>query len=692
MRTEESYSLGIKKEVTSNLTPGDGKTIMSLVTVTDLSLAFPGKDLFKDVGFQIETGDRVGLVGPNGSGKTTLLRLVAGESRPDNGDIRVKSGVRIGYLPQDMEEMVSGPLLQSVIESIPGRVHIREKIENLRYAVKEHRHRYKLEILAVELAEAQQEMLNLDLRFPSHKAEKILEGLGFKSVDFNVPVSYLSGGWKMRASLASILFQDPDLLLLDEPTNYLDITSVRWLEHFLGYFKGAIILVCHDRIFLNRHIQRVISLEPEGVKIHKGNYDQYLNAREEEVRRLEAMAKNQEQKIKEAKRFIERFRAKATKARQAQSKIKLIKKMETIKSYKRVKSIRFSFPKVLQSGRVVVTIKGLSKGFDGNILFRDIDLTIFRGERIALIGPNGLGKTTLLRLIAGEIKADHGAVALGHNVSISYYAQHHSEMLDPKKSVMDEVYQMVPDESVGFVRNSCGSFLFSGEDVDKPIKILSGGEKARVALAKILVKPGNLLLMDEPTNHLDLISSEILIEALTRFNGTLLFVSHNQSFINRLATKVWDIRKGRIIEYPGSLYEYYDHLQSLDGDPLEADLEKAPQERIEETKTSDKIKDSKKLLRKIKAGQRSVISNALKPVLDRLAKLENRIAEMEKREKEISGLLADAALFKDKHKGLPLLKEYDSLRKALEESMLEWEEGQTRLAELKERLGVPDQP
>ncbi len=664
---------------------------MSLVTVTDLCLAFPGKDLFNNIGFQVEPGDRVGLVGLNGSGKTSLLRLLAGEIRPDRGKVGIKSGCRAGYLPQDMEERLSGPLLQSVIDSIPGRVHIREEIENIKQALKEDRRQCELETFAAGLAEAHQEMLNLDMRFPSHKAEKILEGLGFRSSDFNMPVSSLSGGWKMRASLASLLFQDPDLLLLDEPTNYLDIPSVRWLEHFLGYFKGAIILVCHDRIFLNRHIQRVISLEPEGMKTYKGNYEQYLNAREEEMRSLEAMAKNQEQKVKEAKRFIERFRAKATKARQAQSKIKLLKKMQTIKSHQKVKSIGFSFPMVPQSGRVVVNIKGLSKSFDGNVLFNDIDLAILRRERIALIGANGLGKTTMLRMIAGEIKPDDGSISPGHNVNMSYYAQHHSEMLDPEKSVMDEVYQVVPDESVSFVRNTCGSFLFSGEDVDKPIKVLSGGEKARVSLAKILVKPGNLLVMDEPTNHLDLISSEILIEALARFNGSLLFVSHNQSFINRLATKIWDIREARIIEYPGSLYEYYDHLERLDDDSLGLDPKKAAEEEKEETKISDKTKDSKKLLRKIKADQRNVISNALKPVLDRLSGLENRIADMEKREKEISGLLADPDLFKDKDRTLPLLNEYDRIRKALEESMLEWEESQVRLKEMKQRLGAPDQ-
>ena len=665
---------------------------MSLVTVIDLCLAFPGKDLFNNIVFQVEPGDRIGLVGKNGSGKTTLLRLLAGKNSPDRGEIRITSGARIGYLPQDIGELLSGPLLQAVIDSVPGRVNIREEIKKIKQALKEDRHPRDQESFAIQLAEAHHEMTNLDTRFPSHRAEKILEGLGFKSIDFNKPVSSLSGGWKMRASLGGLLFQEPDLLLLDEPTNYLDIPSVRWLEQFLSDYKGAIMLVCHDRDFLNRQIKRVISLEPEGMKNYKGNYEQYLKSREEEIKGLEARAKNQEQKIKEAKRFIERFRAKATKARQAQSKIKLLKKVELVKSYRKEKKIRFSFPEVPKSGRVVVNIKGVSKSFDKKVLYKDIDLTLLRGERVALIGPNGFGKTTMLRMIAGEINPDQGTISLGHNVNMNYYAQHHSEMLDPNKSVIDEVYQIVPDESVGFVRNVCGSFLFSGDDVDKSIKVLSGGEKARVSLAKILIKPGNLLVMDEPTNHLDLISSEILIDALEDFNGTLLFVSHNQSFINRLVTKIWDIRENTIIEYPGNLYEYYYHLSKLKMDTLDPAPKEAEEEKKQEDKTPDKIRDSKKAIRKKKAEKRDAIGSKLKPVLHKLSLLEDRIADLEKREKEISSQLTDTELFKDKSKSLLLLDEYGLIRQELERSMLEWEENQGLLEKLRGELGVSDQP
>jgi ATP-binding cassette subfamily F protein 3 len=663
---------------------------MSLVNIINLCLVLSQKELFDNLSFQVEFGDRLGLVGPNGSGKTTLLRLLSREISPDNGEIAITSGARIGYLPQDVSEHLSGPLLSSVMDSIPSRASLRKDIKKIELSLKQNPAERQQVKLATRLAEIHNELSNLDDMYPSHKAEKILEGLGFKSSDFDTHVSALSGGWRMRAALAAILYLNPDLLLLDEPTNYLDLPSVRWLDQFLQDFKGAIILVCHDKEFLNRQVGRVLSFEREGIRIFRGNYDQYIDAREEENRRLEAEARNQEQKVKEAKKFIDRFRYKATKARQAQSKIKLLKKMEMIKTHKREKSIHFSFPEVARGGRVSLTIKDLSKSFEDNVLYNNIDLTVLRGERVALIGPNGFGKTTLLRMIAGEIDPDKGSIVLGHNVEMSYYAQHHSEMLDTSSTIINEVYRIVPHESVSFVRGVCGAFLFSGDDVDKPIKVLSGGEKARVALAKMLIKPGNLLVMDEPTNHLDLISSEILIDALEKYQGTLLFVSHNQSFVNRLATKIWDIRDKNIIEYPGTLPEYYLHLdesaevrsaipdKGTDGDPALNNI------------SGEKTVVTKKEIRRKNAEERLHINSLLNPIKDKLAHLEERISFLEKREKEVSGLLADPELFKNKNKSIPLLNEYRGIKDELDESLIKWEENQNRLEELKKKLGLID--
>ena len=664
---------------------------MSLLNITNLSLILSQKEIFKDLNFQVENGDRIGLIGPNGSGKTTLLRIIANEMRPDSGEVVLTGGSRLGYLTQDVGEILTGPLLQSIVDSVPGRKKSREEIRKIEARLEEDTQGEEQVKLAERLTELHHRMAGLDTMYPSHRAEKILSGLGFDDQSFYEPVSKLSGGWRMRASLTSILYQAPDLLLLDEPTNHLDLPSVMWLEQFLNEFKGAIILVCHDREFLNRQVNRVVSFEPEGIKTFRGNYDQYLKAREEENNLLEAKAKKQEQKVKDAKKFIERFRTKATKARQAQSKIKLLKKMEIINTHKSQKSIKFSFPEVTQSGRNVLTIRSLSKSFGEKKLYEDIDLNVFKGERIGLIGPNGYGKTTLLRMIGGEISCDSGSITQGHNVEMSYYAQHHSEMLNRQKTILEEVYQVVPHESISFVRGICGAFLFSGEDVDKPVKVLSGGEKARVSLAKILIKPGNLLIMDEPTNHLDLISSEILIDALDKYNGTLLFVSHNQSFINRLATKIWDIRDGHIIEYPGTLKEYYLHLKERERDENPDPVDTPEATGDNQQMQAQNSGESRKEIRRKKAERRKEISAALKPIESKLARLEESISKLEAREQEISGELADPELFKDSSKSVPLLSEYKKVKQKLDDSFAEWEEAQIKMEELKEEMGVNEE-
>jgi ATP-binding cassette subfamily F protein 3 len=651
-----------------------------------LSLTFVGREILKEVNFQVEPADRIGLVGPNGSGKTSLLRMIVGELSPDKGEIRITKGTRVGYLPQDVYEILSGRLLEFIVDSVPSRLHLKEQMAALESSLGDHPDPQTQSRLAAQLAEVHHKIIDLDVQYPLHLAEKILLGLGFKPEDFQRPMNSLSGGWKMRAALASLLYQSPDLLLLDEPTNHLDVPSVHWLEDFLRSYKGAMILICHDREFLNRQSERTISFEPEGMRFYNGNYEHYLKAREEEARVLEARAKHQEQKVKQAERFIERFRSKASKARQAQSKIKLVKKIELVETFQKRKVIRFSFPTVPRSGREVLSIRGLSKSFGPLTLYRDLNLRVMRGERVSIIGPNGAGKTTLLRLIAGELRADQGEAALGHNVTMSYYAQHLSEMLDPNKTILAEVYQVVPHETVSFVRGVCGAFLFSGSDVDKAVGVLSGGERARVSLAKILVKPGNCIVMDEPTNHLDIISSEILIDALQEFEGTLLFVSHNQSFVNRLATKIWDIRDSAIVEYPGTLHEYFDHLAGKEA------VEEVEQDHQEESEGADTpSRQKKKTLRKEKAEKRSLVSAALKPIQAKLRQLEERIDEMEKRKAELERLLADPDFFKDKSKSVPLLNEYGETRKKLDELMGRWEYQQQQLESAKKELGITNQ-
>ena len=670
---------------------------MSLVTVMKVSLNFFERQIFNQIGLQVNPGDRIGLVGRNGSGKTTLLRIIKGEIAPESGEVRIAKKTRIGYLSQDVHETVSGSLLQSLIESIPGRADLENKLKELEHTLKTEPDKQNQAKLGEKIATIHQEISRRDLEFPRHEAEKILLGLGFKTEDFKRPVASLSGGWKMRAALATLLYQKPDLLLLDEPTNHLDIPSVRWLAEFLQSFKGAMILVSHDREFLNKQVNRIVSFETEGMRSYKGNYDFYLKAREEEVRSLEARAKNQEQKIRDARRFIERFRSKATKARQAQSKLKLVEKMDLIETFKKEKTIHFSFPEVTRSGKEVLFIEGVSKRFGENILYNDLNLRALRGERIAIIGPNGCGKTTLLKVVAGEIEADRGKISFGHKVGVSYFAQHHSDLLNPKKTVVEEVYQVVPNASIGFVRNICGAFLFSGNDVDKTIGVLSGGERARVSLAKLLVNPGNFMLMDEPTNHLDIESSETLIKALKGYTGTLLFVSHNQSFVNRLATKIWDIREQGIVEYQGSLDEYYEHLLKTDSTfgQKEKDLSNARASgslmaREKDGNHSNKKKGNRKKEKREKAEKRQLIYDTLKPIQDRLEDLEEKISTLEERQGEVEKILADPDIFGDKERSVPLLTEYKKIRDELDKLLFKWEKDQDRLESAKMKLEGQD--
>jgi ATP-binding cassette, subfamily F, member 3 len=659
---------------------------MSLLTFSKVSLSFSGRQIFSEIGFQVHLKDCIGLVGPNGSGKTSLLRLIMGRVVPDSGEVRAVKGVRIGYLPQDVLDAQPGKLLQSIVDSAPGRIEGEEELRSLESSLRTTTCEQDQTRLAEKLAAIHEEVARVDFCYPRHEAEKILLGLGFELSDFGREISSLSGGWRTRAALAGLLFQRPDLLLLDEPTNHLDIPSVHWLETFLETYTGAMILVSHDRDFLNRQVKRVLSFEPEGMRVFNGNYDAYLKARESEEITLAANAKKQEQRVKEAKKFIERFRAKASKARQAQSKIKLLDKMELVKTHSKEKTTRFSFPEVSRSGRVVLSIEGLTKGFNEKTLYRDLTLSVLRGERIALIGPNGCGKTTLLKIVAGELAPDHGKITLGHGVGMGYFAQHQSEILNPQRTVLEEVYHDVPDKTLGFVRGVCGAFLFSGSEVDKVVAVLSGGEKARVALAKLLVKPGNFMVMDEPTNHLDLSSSEALISALADYGGTLLFVSHNQSFINRLATKIWDLRKGELLEYPGNLDEYYLQTANTESQANEAAIQQNQNSQPVDGSLSVRSEKDRKSEKRIEAERRQMRYKALKPILSETELLEKRISELEERQQEIEKLLADPGVFSDKSRGVPLLGEYKTLKEELGELLARWEYNQEQLEEIQKEI------
>src|SRR5499427_9267288 len=533
---------------------------MSLVVLDEVTLFFADRMIFDAASLRLGHNDRIGLIGPNGSGKTTLLKIIAGEQEIDDGKVTRANGVRIGWLPQDLAIAGGRSLIDMILSSVPGRRELDARLAaaeaGLEQATNDHVGEDELLELAGEIGELHERIDHFERFFGEHEALAILAGLGFATGDETRDIGELSGGWKMRGVLAGLLFQRPDVLMLDEPTNHLDMPSVAWFSDFLKRWNRCFILISHDREFLNEQIGQVVSLELEGVRSYPGNYEKYVEQRAEEETILAGKARNLARERERLTRFVDRFRAQANKARAVQSRIKSLERMDSVETYQKRGVMRFSFPPTARTVADVVRVEGLRKAYGSHVVFPGIDLTVRRGEKIGIIGVNGAGKTTLLRMLAGELPHDAGTIKIGSGVEVGYYAQHHADTLDLSATVYDVVQRASPDTPPARIRSILGAFMFSGDDTDKPIKVLSGGEKARVALARLLVAPGNLLLMDEPTNHLDLASSESLAASLGTFDGTLVFVSHNRSLIRTLATKIWNVEDGRVEIYPGTLDEY----------------------------------------------------------------------------------------------------------------------------------------
>ena len=487
----------------------------------------------------------------------------------------------------------------------------------------------------------------------------------------------------MRAHLAAVLLQDPELLLFDEPTNHLDVPTLEWFDGFLRRSRKALVLVSHDREFLDRQIERVLSFEPEGLRAYSGNYEDYLVQRSAEEELLVARAEKQEQRRTQMLAFIERFRAKNTKARQVQSRIRQLEKEEVVQVREERAVVRFRFPDAPRSGKEVARLELVAKSYGGKPVYRDASARILRGDRIAVVGLNGKGKTTLLKLLAGEVAADSGEVALGHNVHLGYFAQHHTEELDVTRTVLDEVARLVPTQPKSWVRSVLGAFLFSGDDVDKRIAVLSGGERARVALAKLLVVPSNFLLLDEPTNHLDLDSSEALIDALTGYEGTLLFVSHNRSFVNGLATQVWEVKDFGIDAQPGDL----DDWERRRAAALEAaEMARAAAPRAADARGGPPAAEHSKEARRERAAQREKRAQALGPLRRKVTELEERIAALEAETKRSEASLAQPEVFANASRATELVTSYRAAQSALAELYVLWEGAQEELSSAEAQL------
>jgi ATP-binding cassette subfamily F protein 3 len=658
---------------------------VSLAVLENVALGFGKKTIVEGLDLRVAAGDRLGLIGPNGSGKTSLLRLLAREQAPDYGSVTLSRGTRLGYLPQDITLHEDKPLLRFVLESIQGRAaldqEILEREGELAEAEQNPGDGSLLMDLAEKLSDLHERVAHYEMHYTEHEAMRVLSGLGFATSDRERLLSEFSGGWKMRAVLASLLFQKPDLLLLDEPTNHLDMPSVTWLSDFLKAYERAFILICHDREFLNEQIEKIVSFEVEGVRQYAGNYERYLSLREEEEIVLENKAKNIAREREQTERFINRFRAQANKAKAVQSRVKALDRMEEVETYRKRKVMRISFPKSERAVSEPIRLEELEKAYGSNQVLAGVNLKVQRGERIGIIGKNGAGKTTLLRMIAGEIEPSGGKIVIGSNVQLGYYAQHHAEALSRASSIYQEIAAIDGTASVTRVRSVLGAFLFSDDDVEKKIAVLSGGERARVALARLLIKPGNLLLMDEPTNHLDLASSEALAESLESYDGTLIFVSHNRAFVRRLATRIWNVEGGTVETYPGTLDEYMDtcrqRLQAANGQPVVATAQPLKTREPAPPKPQPKAATPALDAKRREAEKRS--KNQRQKLEREVGELEGRIGELELAQKGRSELLADPAVYADKERSGKLLEEFRDAQRELEALTTKWETAQQAL-------------
>jgi ATP-binding cassette, subfamily F, member 3 len=643
-----------------------------MISINQVSVNFGGFSLFSDISFMINPKDRVGLVGKNGAGKSTLLKIILGIDQPTEGTVSKPKELSFGYLPQQMTYASGKTVLQEALTAFESLNKIEKQIDkiNLEIASREDYESDEYHGLIDKLTELNERLQILGIADKDAMVEQTLKGLGFKTEDLVRQTTEFSGGWRMRIELAKILLQKPDVLLLDEPTNHLDIESIQWLEDFLKNYHGAVVLISHDRAFLDNITKRTIEILLGKVYDYKVSYSKYQELRKERYEQQMATYENQQKKIADTEKFIERFRYKATKSVQVQSRIKQLEKMDRIEVDELDNAaIHFKFPPAPRSGAIVVETERLSKSYGENNILHEIDLIVERGEKIAFIGRNGEGKTTLSKIVTGNLDYD-GTLKMGHNVKIGYYAQNQDELLDEQKTVFETLDDIAVGDIRTQVRNILGSFLFSGETIEKKVKVLSGGERSRLAMAKLLLEPYNLLVLDEPTNHLDIRSKEILKQALISYDGTLMVVSHDRDFLDGLVNNLYEFRNKKIKQHSGNIYEF------LKKKKVES-FKEIERKKVDKTvEAEEKVSENKQsyLERKETEKQRRKIVNKITAVEDKITKLE---AEIEKAEQLMSeGKEVESNFF----------QQYEQLKKDLEKEMHDWENLQIELEEFESSL------
>jgi ATPase subunit of ABC transporter with duplicated ATPase domains len=532
-----------------------------VISFSNINKQYGKQLIFVEASFQLNPGEKVGLVGPNGAGKTTLFRMIVGEEEPDEGDVTVPKRLHVGYFRQDVEEMQGRSVLDEAIAGSGRAGDLHHELEELQHAMEDPERADEMDRVLERFGEVQEEYEHLGGYALEAQAREVLHGLGFEDDQIDGDVGALSGGWKMRVALARVLLGRPDVLLMDEPTNHLDLESIIWLEQFLKSFPGALLMTSHDREFMNRIVSKIAEIDSGEIVMYSGDYEFYERERAIRETNLQAAFARQQAMLAKEQRFIDRFRTHAAKAAQVQSRIKALDKIEKVELPKKRQVVKFEFRVPPRSGDQVAVIEGLHKRFGPRVIYDGFNLTVRRGERWAVMGKNGAGKTTLLKMIAGAIQPDAGSVQLGASLSMGYFAQQSLDVLNPEFTVIEQLQSDFPQDGLGSLRSLAGAFQFSGDDVDKSIRALSGGEKSRLAMARMLYNPPNFLVLDEPTNHLDLATKEMLVEALREFEGTMIFVSHDRTFLRGLSSRVLELggetgRDRNPHVYLGSYVEY----------------------------------------------------------------------------------------------------------------------------------------
>ena len=649
-----------------------------MISLDQVTVSFGSYDLLKEISFLVSQRDRVGLVGRNGAGKTTILRLFTGEMKPSDGFVSTPPNIRLGYLPQHMAYSDSTTVFHEAEKAFEEVLQLERDIHNLTIDITA-RTDYETDSyhkLISDLSEKSERFDMLGGRNREAEIEQTLLGLGFERKDFERATSEFSGGWRMRIELAKILLKEPDVLLLDEPTNHLDIESIQWLEDYLSVFRGAVLLISHDRTFLDRVTKRTVEITLGRLADYKVPYSEFLKLRAERREQQFAAYTNQRKKIEETEKFIERFRYKATKSVQVQSRIKQLAKIDRIEMDEiDGSSIHIKFPPAPHAGTILVEAEDVTKRYGSTHVLDKIAMIIHRGEKVAFVGRNGEGKTTMARIIMSELEFE-GKCKLGHNLKIGYYAQNQADILDPLKTVMETIDYVAVGDIRTKIRDILGAFLFSGEDVDKKVSVLSGGERSRLALACLLMEPKNLLVLDEPTNHLDLRSKQVLKEALLKFDGSLILVSHDRDFLDGLVGKIFEFRDKKVKEHPGDIFEFLNKkrlntLKEIERKEVVTKPEPKPipqpEPKVETTPIKVSLPDNKQ-----KYEEKKEIDRQKRKVATRIAKAEETIENLEKRIHLIEMFLADPESMSANSGPDPYI-EYDQLKKDLSQAMEEWE-------------------